>query len=226
MIEILSEDNLNAVVREYLGLTRKRLGLSQVDIQKLLQSDLPDAKVSHSEGFPVGGPNELYHVFLEDPNQELVLKIVNKGAESGHDGYLCAREAFALSQAFASHLSFPFVCAVHPNGGELGRPYFVMTCLRGQPLWWNLWSNTGEISQREIRRIGREVGESVANLHGVVFDQHGDLPIPGQPVPKPHYQPLAWGMSGDLQGTFMKRVDFVLRGLSPRNSLGSAFHLA
>lgn len=217
MIELLSETDAKAVSRQYTGLTRKRLRLSVTDIQELLETDFPGIRVTELREFPIGGPNELYHVCPSDSHQHLVLKIVNKGAESHYDSYMCAREVFALKKAFASCLKVPFVHSIHLQNERLNRSYFVMECLEGQPLRMDL----GKLLPEEVRKIGREVGEAIADLHTIRFDHHGDLPIPNQAVPMPHYKPIIWGLSGNLKDVLIQRTNFVLNLYRQRGIISS-----
>lgn len=217
MIKLVSECKVEEHVRKFMGLTRERLRLSTSEAQRLLESNLPGERVKSLDGLLIGGPNELYRVLLENSQRELVIKIVNKGAESKHDGYLCAREAFALRTASTSCLPVPSVYGVYPDGENLGRPYFVMDCLSGQPMLLNM----KELSGEEIQQIGREVGKAIAGLHEITFGHHGDLPIPKYPLPIPHYKPLIWGFSGSLQEVFTQRVDFVIRLYSEQGILSA-----
>ena len=168
--------------------------------------DLPDVQVSQLKQFPLGGPNELYRLLLEDSEQELSLKIVNKGAESKHDGYLCARETFALTLASNAQVPVPLVYVSHSDGKNLRRPYFVTECLRGEPLVMIL----SELSEDCLRQIGYEVGETVATLHSITFRFHGDLPIPDWPLPMPHFKPILWSIAGTSDEAFVHRATFVL----------------
>lgn len=171
MIELVSGCKVEEHVRKFMGLTRERLRLSISEAQRLLESNLPGKRVKSLDGFPIGGPNELYRALLENSQRELVIKIVNKGTESKHDGYLCAREAFALKVASTSRLPVPFVYSVYPDGGSLGRPYFVMDCLSGQPMVLKMKG----LPMEEIQQIGREVGEAVASMHEINFKYHGAI---------------------------------------------------
>ena len=206
MIEFLSEDQLKAISRAYSGLSRERLRLSSSEVQELLMQDLPDVQVSQLKQFPLGGPNELYRLLLEDSAQELSLKIVNKGAESKHDGYLCARETFALTLASSAQVPVPLVYVSHSDGKNLGRPYFVTECVRGEPLVMTL----SELSEESLRQIGYEVGEAVATLHSITFRFHGDLPIPDWSLPTPHFKPILWSIAGTSDEAFVHRVTFIL----------------
>jgi aminoglycoside phosphotransferase (APT) family kinase protein len=206
MIELLSEINAKIATKEFSGLSRERIRLSVPDVQKLLDKDFPDAQVEEVKKFPIGGPNQLFQICLANSTDQLAIKIVNKGAESKHDEYLCVRETFALKRAAFATPKVPIVHAVYPKSENLERPYFIMECIEGYPLSTVMT----EISFDEIEIIGREFGEALLNLHSMRFSQHGDLPVGTQNASIPHYRPIIWGKSGELSETFIYRVNFVI----------------
>jgi len=206
MIELISEANAKTATREFSGLNRKRVTLSKSEVQNLLKSAFPDIQVAELKRFPIGGPNQLIHVCVKNSELQLAIKIVNKGAESKHDTYLCNREAFALKQAMSSNLKVPKVYGVYAESELLDRPYFIMDCIEGQPLSTVM----ANIPSNQIEVIGREFGEALVNLHSSKYPQYGDLPIECTQTPIPHYKPIIWGKSGDLIETFIYRTDFII----------------
>lgn len=206
MIELISETNAKAAAREFSGLNRKRVTLSAPEVQNLLRSAFPNTQVTELQEFPIGGPNQLIHVHLENIERQLAIKIVNKGAESKHDVYLCTREAFALEQARSLTRKVPEVYAVLAESEFLDRPYFIMECIEGQPLSTVM----ANIPINQIETIGREFGEALENLHSLKFSQYGDLPIAYSKPTIPHYKPIIWSKSGELVETFIYRIDFII----------------
>ena len=179
----------------------------------LLDGDIEDSSVARVEAFPVGGPNEINHVILRS-GREVVLKIVNKGTESGHDRYQCARETVALQLSSQSSLSVPKVLSAHTGGKRLGRPYFVMECLKGTPLLMC----AKDISGSDIHGIGLQVGQSISSLHSITIDRYGDLPVQGH-HPVPHHKPEIWGTTGELSSVFCRRVAFLSQLYAERGIL-------
>jgi aminoglycoside phosphotransferase (APT) family kinase protein len=68
-----------------------------------------------------------------------------------------------------------------------------------------------EMAKEEIRGIGQQLGEAMASLHAITFEQHGDLPVPEPFSPAAHYRPVIWGFAGNLQEAFIQRVGFISR---------------
>ena len=226
LFETFDQNEVETLVRRHFGLSIPRLRFSREAVETVLRAEFENVEIVRVEGFTVGGPNELYHVVARNPDHEFVLKVIYKGTESGLAGYMCAREAYALSVAATLRFTSPALYAFYPDGGQLDRPYLVISCLDGDPLALN----TSFLSSEKLVQIGRQMGEAVRQLHSVVFDAYGDLPVPDTTPPEADYKPLVWGISGELNEVVEARIAYLLElyvshgvfGAADRDALASA----
>jgi len=144
--------------------------LTKEAVTELLRARLnPGWRCTELSRTPAGNAQETWFVTAVDgagAERGLVLRRSAASSSLGHTDR--GREAAILAALSGRGLPVPAVHWSDPDGGELGRPYFVMERLPGAP------APSAPAASR--RQIARELGERLAALHEL---DPATLAIPG-----------------------------------------------